>query len=405
MPSSTDSFVEHLLARRIVNGRIITIPGFPNLNESQQAQVIARLQQEEREGMIRPAFDPKTLEDALSNLTRFRKGASAAVATEPLIDSRDPTPPPRSKEALFIEAQGYEIKARQDLEAEGCPPCYPPNLEIPLRDIPEEYQGIISYWQLFSSQDNVELLAQYRDWERFREFQKRVRHDYGTSKTPFSEYVDRVRKRRQSHGLGGDVPLRFSLEEKDPSMDRLQKKADSSNATVSKRAAEVLEFNQPVWKHSEHELEMERYFLQWTEQKRMAMDPGYLTAVEVDRNDWDTLSKAVRKASVPKRRKRQPKARSVLGKPGISKRKQDVLRKKPKKPDTAPKPSPPAIDFSPPVSNVSRIPDSPAVKPRRLESQTPRRQLPPQKVFKAKRFENTNVKSAAASPRRANGQR
>ncbi|MCJ1392908.1 hypothetical protein MMC18_005780 [Xylographa bjoerkii] len=100
MTSSSDSSIEDILAQRIVNGQRITIPGFEDLNESQQPQIIARRQ----------------------NLTRFRKGASAAVATEPLIDKRDPTPPPPSKEEVFIECQGFEIKARQDLEAEGCPP-------------------------------------------------------------------------------------------------------------------------------------------------------------------------------------------------------------------------------------------------------------------------------------------
>ena len=118
-------------------------------------------------------------------------------------------------------------------------------------------------------------MAQFRDWEEFREFQKRVRYDYGTLERPFSEYVDRVRKRRQRHGLEGDVPLRFSLGEKDrklenwiefqafhirfsieplekkissqkAAMDSLQKKADSADAAVSKKAAETIKFNQPA---------------------------------------------------------------------------------------------------------------------------------------------------------------
>jgi hypothetical protein len=189
-------------------------------------------------------------------------------------------------------------------------------------------------------------------------------------------------------------------------MDNLQKKADSADAAVSEYAAEVIKFNQPAWKYQERKLEMERYFLQWTEQQRMAMDPGYPTPVEVDRDDRVALSKVVRMASISDRRKRQPKARSVLGEPGISKcktQKRGGRRQKPKTPDTAPKPARPPVDFTPPTSNGSRIPDSPATKPRRTKTQTPRRQPPPQKLSKAKRFDNATAKSAAASRRRAIG--
>jgi len=150
---------------------------------------------------------------------------------------------------------------------------------------------------------------------------------------------------------------------------------------------------------------MERYFLQWTEQRRMAMDPGYPTPVEEDHDARIALSKAVRRASASDRRKRQPKARSVLGEAGISKRKRYVRSWKPKIQDTVPKPAPPAMEFSPPTSDVSRIPDSSLTKPPRTKTQTPRRQPLPQKVSKAKRFGDANAKSVAASRRRAIGQK
>lgn len=60
----------------------------------------------------------------------------------------------------------------------------------------------------------MKLLAQFRDWEKFRDFQRRVRCDHGTPESPFSDYVDRVRECRQMHELGGDVRLRFSLDGK-----------------------------------------------------------------------------------------------------------------------------------------------------------------------------------------------
>jgi hypothetical protein len=209
------------------------------------------------------------------------------------------------------------------------------------------------------------------------------------------------------HIHNGIEKFERELRDQNERKDALQKRADSADPTVSKEAVELMQNNQRTWKYRERELEMERYFLQWTEQQRMAMDPGYPTPVEGDRDDRVALPKAVRRASVSNRRKKQPKARSVLGKPGISKcqtQKRGVRRQKPKTPDTTPKPTPPAMDFSPPTSNVSRIPDSPATKPRRTKTQPPRRQPPMQKVSKAKRFDNANAKSIAASRRRAIGQ-
>ena len=244
--------------------------------------------------------------------------------------------------------------------------------------------------------------------------------------------MDRVHERRQKNGLGGDVRLRFSLEENDRKLenwiefqayhirfriekferelryqkedkDALQKRVDSVDVAVSKEAAEIMEYNQRHWKYQERKLEMERYFLQWTEQRRMAMDPGYPTTVEEDCDDRVALPKAVRRASVSNRRKKQPEAYSVLGEPRISKsrtQKRGVRRQKLKALDTAPKPARPAVDFSPPTSK----PDSPGTKPRRPKTQTSRRPPPPQKVSKAKQFDNANTKSVAASQRRVIGQ-
>jgi hypothetical protein len=79
MAPLTDSFIDDLLARRVVKGFELLIPGFEELDASQEAQVIAKLQyvpkkpsqfskgrQVEREGILEPGFDPKALEDALS---------------------------------------------------------------------------------------------------------------------------------------------------------------------------------------------------------------------------------------------------------------------------------------------------------------------------------------------------
>ncbi len=44
MAPLTDSFIGDLLARRVVKGFDLLIPGFEDLDESQEAQVIAGLQ-------------------------------------------------------------------------------------------------------------------------------------------------------------------------------------------------------------------------------------------------------------------------------------------------------------------------------------------------------------------------
>lgn len=60
------------------------------------------------------------------------------------------TPPldeEENKEPRVLEAQ-----ARKELENEGCPPCYPPDLAIPLHSTPEKYQVIIRYGNRFQGQ-------------------------------------------------------------------------------------------------------------------------------------------------------------------------------------------------------------------------------------------------------------
>lgn len=151
----------------------------------------------------------------------------------------------------------------------------------------------------------------------------------------------------------------------------------------------VIKFNQAAWKHQKQKLEMERYFLQWTEQQRMAMDPQYLAPIEENRE----LSNKIRKFFVSCRRKRQSKTCSVLGKPKISKQKQ-----KSKIPNTASKSI--SMDFSPPTNNVSPVPDNSAPKLGRVKTQTPRHQPSSQNISKAKRLNSANARSRAVSQKR-----
>ncbi|KAK0768226.1 hypothetical protein LTR75_018240, partial [Friedmanniomyces endolithicus] len=114
------------------------------------------------------------------------------------------TPPPDEEEDEE-DSRVLEAQARQALESDGCPPCYPSYLDVPVRNPPEEYRQIIDYWQSFSSTDDVVLCAQRSDWRKFRESQQRLRQRYW--KRPFSIYLDEIRERRRAHGLDGNVHL------------------------------------------------------------------------------------------------------------------------------------------------------------------------------------------------------
>lgn len=99
--------------------------------------------------------------------------------------------PPLDEEEENEESRVLEAQARKELENEGCPPCYPPDLDIPLRNPPEKYQAIIWYWQSFPGTDDVVLCAQLSDWRKFRTSQGRDRARYRNQ--PFSNFVDEVR--------------------------------------------------------------------------------------------------------------------------------------------------------------------------------------------------------------------
>ena len=168
--------------------------------------------------------------------------------------------------------------------------------------------------------------------------------------------------------------------------EKLQKKADGGDA----EAAGFLAFKQPMYQNAESELEMENYFLRWSEQQYLAMASEYPTTVE-DRDE----------SKVSHHYKKQRKTRSVLGEPRISKQRRNMQRQKHQKPDTPPMLAPPAVDFNPPsTSSISRKQDSPRTKPRRKKTQTSRRELAPQKVSKEQRFDGFRSKTVTASQRR-----
>lgn len=81
----------------------------------------------------------------------------------------------------------------------GCPPCYPPDLDFPLCNVPEKYE-IISYWQSLSGTGLVVLTAQLSNWTKSHEFQKRSRQYY-VPRRAFPMFIDGVCNRRRRHEL------------------------------------------------------------------------------------------------------------------------------------------------------------------------------------------------------------
>ena len=192
------------------------------------------------------------------------------------------------------ESRTLEAQARKDLEDEGCPPCYPPDLDIPLQNPPEKYQAIIKYWKSFPGTGEVVLCAQRFDWQKFRTSQRRDRNRY-RNKT-FSNFVDGVRERRRRHEVGGHIHLLMGPEQQSrletwmefqnyhlTGLERLRKKREElendldnaqKEAQVSEHAAKVAGAVRQCLKHAERDLDWHKVLLQWIEQERQTMSAG-----------------------------------------------------------------------------------------------------------------------------------
>jgi len=326
--------------------------------------------------------------------------------------------PPLDEEVEDNNSRLIEAKARKSLENEGCPPCYPIYLEIPVRDPPEKYQAIIFYWKSFPGTGDVVLQAQLSDWKRFREFQKAVRRYYRHRN--FSEFVDQVRERRRRHGLGGNVCMRFDLEQSrletwfefqdwhlqhlkgfEKNRDELRKALDNARKEAKGTGAvEDAEAYQQDLEYAEMELERHNTLLRWTEQERLTMGTGYPTPLEEDdREDRDAAPKAVQSASPITRRKKQPEAPTVLGLVRVSKakrRKRNTPHQKRKTPE-----SESAIKhLDTPESSIPQASKRRESKPRHTKTETRLRQLCPQRVSKTKQFTDANAKSPQRARRR-----
>ncbi len=121
------------------------------------------------------------------------------------LSRHSPITPPPDWEATIARARELENQARQTLLDVGCPPCYPPELGLPLRDCSQEYE-VVSYWQSLPGTGKLVLQAQLADWRASCDYQRRNRQYYVLRDT-FSTFVDRVRHRRRKHGLEEETYL------------------------------------------------------------------------------------------------------------------------------------------------------------------------------------------------------
>lgn len=70
--------------------------------------------------------------------------------------------PPVDEDEKNEESRRLEAHARKELEDAGCPPCYPPDVDITTRNVPQKFQAIVDYWLASLRTDDVVLCAQVR---------------------------------------------------------------------------------------------------------------------------------------------------------------------------------------------------------------------------------------------------
>lgn len=302
------------------------------------------------------------------------------------------------------------------MEDDGCPPCYPPDLDLHLNDPSEEYQAIIKYWR---SVDDVVPCYQNIEWKEFRNIQAIVRCRPRT----FNKFVEEVRERRQTHGLGGDVRLLLDREQQSrlddwiefqnhhlKRLEQLEKEritfkqeldddlklAGDRNTTRPKFGPTYAEALEQRLDATDRYLKAHHVLLHWIEQQRLAMDPGNLTSVKKGYENQDATPKAVRMTSTRRSRTKQAAGPLVLGKVRVKKAKskkqntQNMWIQKLKAPETDPPIQKLYVILQ---SSTSLAPKHPETKPRGTKIDRSLRQIQPQSLSKASPFAGIRVKS------------
>ncbi|KAF2007837.1 hypothetical protein P154DRAFT_516643 [Amniculicola lignicola CBS 123094] len=247
---------------------IIAVPGIETLTESER---IAFLEKAQRR-LIPDYLDANALYSRLQAIT-----------------------PPPDKEEDDEESRVLEAQARQDLESDDCLPCYPPCLNVPIRNPPEQYRQIIEYWESFSGTGDVVLCAQRSDWQKFRQFQQRLRHR--NRNKLFSVFLDELRERRRAHKLDDNVHLLLDPRQQNRKQtwiefqdyhlrlhERMEKQQEGLQVDLdnSQEKSSGIDMEPAVQQeraihqrldYVETTLQWHKVMLSWIEQCRLAMDP------------------------------------------------------------------------------------------------------------------------------------
>lgn len=324
--------------------------------------------------------------------------------------STAPTTPPPDLEKEEEQDRFLEEQARQQLERDGCPPCYPADPAFLARDPPEQYRGTISYWGAFPSFEGGVLCAQWKDWKKFRDFQGKTRRYYLQRKS-FAEFTKATRERRRRHHLEGDVclhsdpgqqsrsenwiefqnyhlhtheELEKEVQVETENLDTARKKLEAASASETSHAAICVKAYEVRLASARSRVELHGgILLPWIEQQRIAMVVAQHTTVD-DTGGHDVQIDAIRRAPTSNSQKRKPKTQSVLGpaRSAVSKpapRKRSLQRQKS---ETLWEAENVASDSSTSHNSISWTPNLQKSKPRSAKENAPLRPFRPQKVIK-----------------------
>lgn len=389
-----------------------------------------------REQQTEPALDVDALKRALVSVAlrhsvlnhalKLHRDLQSLTPTAPSTapSTAPPTPPP-DHELDLAKSRELEKNARKHLSEDGCPPCYPADLGFPLQDIPDEYEKVISYWRSIETGRMGELHAQYSDWERFRQYQEKIRR-YHLHRQTFHVYLENVRDRLRRHGLEHDSFLRSDRQQQDGYQNWVEfqnyhltiyesieeerkiergelddaRKQSKDTGPSGIRGMEDIETFEYRLRYAERRLRRHENLLQWIEQQRIAMAAGQAKSVHANgTNDDDQAqirkaqTRVIRTSSASHRRKGQ-KAHSALSavRSGVSKKTPERRTLRLQKRDVPPT----AEDTSKASSTFQQK------KPRPARKSTPLRPFRSQRVSKATknaRAPHSNPASVNTKPR------
>lgn len=320
---------------------VVTIPGGETLSESESAAVLKK---------FRYKIGPSRADFLIILTSRvLRQQQGAAPVNHELVSrllyvsvsvcsqfhfllrvlnnrDRDMTPPVDEQEAIE-EGRKLESEARVELENEGCPPCYPLNVEPLLERPPQQFRAIISYWNHPGNKGDLPLRAQLKDWKEFRIHQQRLRRLY--EKRNINTYIERLRERRRTHNLPDQVDIRQNLAQQSRlgnwteyqdyhliRLDRLnQKREDCARDLEAGRAY------QSNLDYYDRNLEIHKYLRKWIEQQRRVMQRADLRCTEDKTGNMSGVHPRARSLRTRGYQQAHPKLSAALGKVRITKAK------------------------------------------------------------------------------------